>query len=216
VSSHEEASPLVMANLKDTLSGMVKAIFGDVEMKWVESYFPFTDPSLELEILFNGKWLEVLGCGVVRETILENGGITAHTGWAFGLGLERLAMILFDVPDIRLFWSLDPRFSDQFLGRATATATASAARTRGGKTFRACIALPERTRGVTRLAGFLSIADTGAASRRVRQQREADSQVQAVLQVSVVLQRRGLLAPRRPPQQRRVRGPARPGAPSAQ
>mmetsp|Transcript_66305 Transcript_66305/g.158419 ORF Transcript_66305/g.158419 Transcript_66305/m.158419 type:complete len:370 (+) Transcript_66305:26-1135(+) len=116
VTSHEEAAPLVMANLKETLSAMVKGVFGDVEMKWEESYFPFTEPSLELEILFNGKWLEVLGCGVMRQKILQNGGLSAHTGWAFGLGLERLAMILFQVPDIRLFWSKDPRFSDQFKG----------------------------------------------------------------------------------------------------
>ena len=66
VASHEEAVPIVMEDLKGTLAGMVKSIFGDVEMKWVESTFPFTDPSLELEILFQGKWLEVLGCGVMR------------------------------------------------------------------------------------------------------------------------------------------------------
>ena len=116
VASHEEAVPIVMEDLKGTLAGMVKSIFGDVEMKWVESTFPFTDPSLELEILFQGKWLEVLGCGVMRSKILQNGGLFEHTGWAFGLGLERLAMILFQVPDIRLFWTEDERFTAQFVG----------------------------------------------------------------------------------------------------
>lgn len=116
VSSHEEAVPLVLADLRKTLQGMVTSIFGEVELKWVESTFPFTEPSLELEILFQGKWLEVLGCGVMRRKILENGNLYEHTGWAFGLGLERLAMILFQVPDIRLFWTVDERFTSQFKG----------------------------------------------------------------------------------------------------
>jgi len=116
VTSHEEAIPIVLEDLRKTLAGMVASIFGDVEMKWVESTFPFTEPSLELEILFQGKWLEVLGCGVMRSKILENGGLFEHTGWAFGLGLERLAMILFQVPDIRLFWTEDERFTSQFVG----------------------------------------------------------------------------------------------------
>jgi phenylalanyl-tRNA synthetase alpha chain len=116
VASHEEAIPIVLEDLKTTLSGMVASIFGDVEMKWVESTFPFTEPSLELEILFQGKWLEVLGCGVMRSKILQNGSLFEHTGWAFGLGLERLAMILFQVPDIRLFWTEDERFTSQFVG----------------------------------------------------------------------------------------------------
>jgi len=114
VTCHEEAVQQVMTDLKTTLTGMVAAIFGKVQMRWVESYFPFTDPSLELEIFFNNEWLEVLGCGVMRQKILQNGGLNQHTGWAFGLGLERLAMVLFDVPDIRLFWSNDERFTSQF------------------------------------------------------------------------------------------------------
>lgn len=61
-----------------------------------------------------GKWLEVLGCGVIQDEVMDNAGRTGEIGWAFGLGLERLAMVLFSIPDIRLFWSDDPRFSSQF------------------------------------------------------------------------------------------------------
>lgn len=95
----------------------------------MDTYFPFTTPSYELEILFNGEWLEVLGCGVVHPEILKKCGVKDKIGWAFGLGLERLgmyisfycwflffvAMVLFDIPDIRLFWSQDERFRKQFI-----------------------------------------------------------------------------------------------------
>ncbi|ETV96222.1 phenylalanine-tRNA ligase [Aphanomyces invadans] len=105
---------LVQEHLKTTLEGMVESIFGKVEMRWVDAYFPFTDPSLELEIYFEGEWLEVLGCGVLQRQIAEHGGVVDEVGWAFGLGLERLAMVLFDIPDIRLFWTTDARFLSQF------------------------------------------------------------------------------------------------------
>jgi phenylalanyl-tRNA synthetase alpha chain len=119
VKGHDEAVSLVLEDLKNTLKGMVQAVFGEVQMRWVDSTFPFTEPSLELEIWFNNAWLEVLGCGVMRQRILQNGGLSEHTGWAFGLGLERLAMVLFDVPDIRLFWTSDDRFLRQFHGAAS-------------------------------------------------------------------------------------------------
>jgi len=77
-------------------------------------YFPFTDPSFEFEVRYNGNWLEILGCGVMQPQILKNCGFEGKTAWAFGLGLERLAMILFDIPDIRYFWSEDRKFLDQF------------------------------------------------------------------------------------------------------
>jgi phenylalanyl-tRNA synthetase alpha chain len=76
-------------------------------MKWIDEYFPFTDPSLELEIFFNDDWVEVLGSGVILDGVMLNANrnIEKEVGWAFGLGLERWAMKLFEISDIRLFWS---------------------------------------------------------------------------------------------------------------
>ena len=85
-----------------------------LRVRWVEAYFPFTSPSWELEVFWNGDWLELLGCGIVKQNLLISAGVPDQIGWAFGLGLERVAMLLFGIPDIRLFWSEDPRFSDQF------------------------------------------------------------------------------------------------------
>jgi len=65
-------------------------------------------------VFWQGDWLELLGCGVVKQEVLMNAGVPDKLGWAFGLGLERLAMVLFGIPDIRLFWSSDPRFLTQF------------------------------------------------------------------------------------------------------
>lgn len=112
--SDEEFTAFCETELKGELESLARHLFGDVEMRWVDAYFPFTDPSLELEIFFNGDWLEVLGCGVVQQSILDANGRQGTKAWAFGLGLERLAMILFDIPDIRLFWSEDKRFLSQF------------------------------------------------------------------------------------------------------
>ncbi|KAH7432484.1 hypothetical protein KP509_07G024500 [Ceratopteris richardii] len=109
-----DGTSFALQDLKETLEGLAKRLFGDVETRWVDTYFPFTNPSLELEIFFQGDWLEVLGCGVTEPAILENNGRAGTVAWAFGLGLERLAMVLFDIPDIRLFWSSDPRFTSQF------------------------------------------------------------------------------------------------------
>jgi phenylalanyl-tRNA synthetase alpha chain len=92
-------------------------------MRWVDAYFPFTEPSLELEIFFNNNWLEVLGCGVLRDRVVEKSGKDSNQikGWAFGIGLERLAMKLFNIPDIRLFWSNDDRFLKQFKDESIVT-----------------------------------------------------------------------------------------------
>ena len=113
--SPDEPLPVVVDDLKDGLDGMVRDLFGDVEIRWGTDYFPFTDPSFELEINFEGKWLEVLGCGILQPRVLSMAGRNEdEIGWAFGLGLERLAMVLFSIPDIRLFWTDDDRFRNQF------------------------------------------------------------------------------------------------------
>lgn len=111
--SDEEQVTFIENDLKQNLEGMAHELFGNVEMRWVDEYFPFTNPSFELEISFEGEWMEVLGCGVIRQEIIENSGRKGK-GWAFGLGLERLAMVLFGIPDIRLFWTQDERFHSQF------------------------------------------------------------------------------------------------------
>jgi len=109
-----EGCQLVAADLKKTLEGLCDALFGEVEKRWIDEYFPFTEPSFELEIFYNGDWMEVLGCGVIHSGVLEKCGKSDRHGWAFGLGLERLAMVLFSIPDIRLFWTSDKRFTNQF------------------------------------------------------------------------------------------------------
>ncbi len=113
--------------MKDYMIGMVEKVFGRFgkaqeqpvpKTRFVESYFPFTTPSWELEIDWNGEWLEVAGCGLVHPEVIKRAGngksVMELGGWAFGVGLERLAMLVFGIPDIRLFWSEDERFVNQF------------------------------------------------------------------------------------------------------
>ncbi|KAK0450869.1 hypothetical protein EV421DRAFT_1703476 [Armillaria borealis] len=116
-------SELVAKNLKLSLNSMILHLFGGVggatkenplRVRWIETYFPFTSPSFEVEVFFGGKWLEILGCGVVRQATLDTANVPHKIGWAFGLGLERIAMVLYSIPDIRLFWSTDTRFLSQF------------------------------------------------------------------------------------------------------
>ena len=131
-----EEAEAVAAHLKRSLEDVVAEIFAQarqaarsarigeqatvveeeppLKMRWVEAYFPFTSPSWELEVFWQGDWLEVLGSGVVKQELLIQAGVPQRIGWAFGLGLERIAMLLFGIPDIRLFWSADLRFLDQF------------------------------------------------------------------------------------------------------
>ncbi|CCE65720.1 hypothetical protein TPHA_0M01450 [Tetrapisispora phaffii CBS 4417] len=88
----------------------------ELKVRWIKAYFPWTAPSWEIEVWWQGEWLEICGCGLVRQDVLIKSGYAKDStiGWAFGLGLDRIAMLLFEVPDIRLFWSLDSRFHDQF------------------------------------------------------------------------------------------------------
>ena len=110
-----EAVKLMEVSLKDTVVKLVKDLFGNgTEYRWNPCYFPFTHPSYELEIKFNGEWMEMLGSGIMRQDILVKGGAQDKIGWALGLGLDRLAMLLFGIPDIRLLWSKDERFTSQF------------------------------------------------------------------------------------------------------
>lgn len=110
-----DAAKILEVDLKNCLSGLAQHLFGEkIEYRWVDCYFPFTHPSWELEVFYKGDWLEVLGCGVMEQEILVKAGVEDKVGWAFGLGLERLAMVLYSIPDIRLFWSRDTGFLSQF------------------------------------------------------------------------------------------------------
>lgn len=110
-----EAVKLLEHSLKTCLQGLAQQLLGPgTEIRWVPTYFPFTHPSWELEAKFQGEWLELLGCGIMEQEILFNAGVEHKVGWAFGIGLERLAMALYSIPDIRVFWSTDPAFLVQF------------------------------------------------------------------------------------------------------
>lgn len=107
---------ITQPDLEDALGNIAKAVFGpSVNYRLNPDTFPYTDPSLEMEVEIGGKWVEVVGCGVVKGSVLEKLGVDSknYTGWAFGFGLERLAIASMDLPDIRLFWSNDPRVKKQ-------------------------------------------------------------------------------------------------------
>ena len=110
------------ADLKGTLAEFVRAYFErDFEMRFRPSYFPFTEPSAEVDIAWqqpdgSTRWLEVLGCGMVHPNVLRACGIDPerYTGFAFGMGVERLAMLRYGVNDLRAFFDNDIRFLKQF------------------------------------------------------------------------------------------------------
>ena len=106
------------ANLKAVLHQFVETFFErDAELRFRASYFPFTEPSAEVDVLWSeDKWLEILGCGMVHPNVLENTGIDSRefTGYAFGMGVERLAMLRYGVTDLRTFFDNDLRFLRQF------------------------------------------------------------------------------------------------------
>lgn len=102
--------------LEEALGAIATAVFGsDVKYRLNKDTFPYTDPSLEMEVEIKGKWVEVVGCGVVKGSVLQKLGVDPanYTGWAFGFGLERLAIASMNLPDIRLLWSDDPRVTRQ-------------------------------------------------------------------------------------------------------
>ena len=106
------------ANLKDLINKIISEIFGnDIKVRFRPSYFPFTEPSAEVDILSDdGNWLEVLGCGIVNPIVINNCKIdsTKYSGLAFGLGIERIAMLKFGVKDIRDFYKSNLDFLQQF------------------------------------------------------------------------------------------------------
>ena len=106
------------ANLKAALHQFVENFFErKAELRFRPSYFPFTEPSAEVDIRWEeGKWLEILGCGMVHPNVLEIAGVDSekYTGYAFGIGVERLAMLRYGVTDLRTFFENDLRFLQQF------------------------------------------------------------------------------------------------------
>ena len=109
---------VTFANLKSLIHQILHELFGkDVEIRFRPSYFPFTEPSAEVDILSDsGKWLEILGCGIVNPIVLENCNIdiNRYSGLAFGLGIERIAMLKYGVNDIREFYKSNLDFLGQF------------------------------------------------------------------------------------------------------
>ena len=106
------------SNLKYLIFKIIHALFDEeTEIRFRPSYFPFTEPSAEVDILSNeGKWLEILGCGIVNPIVLENCNIDSskYSGFAFGLGIERIAMLKYGVNDIREFYKSNLDFLNQF------------------------------------------------------------------------------------------------------
>jgi phenylalanyl-tRNA synthetase alpha chain len=101
-------------DLREVLTQIVKGLFGpDVKYRFLDDTFPYTDPSLQVEVEVDGQWVEILGGGMPRKDVLKNFGIEGYNGWAFGFGLERLAIISMTLPDIRLLWSTDDRVTKQ-------------------------------------------------------------------------------------------------------
>ncbi len=118
---------VTLANLKGTLSRFFKELFGgsNVEIRFRPSFFPFTEPSVEVDMRVVGesapeklrdKWIEMMGAGMVHPNVLKNAGVdpSKNIGFAFGMGLDRLAMLRWGIDDIRLMHSADLRFVNQF------------------------------------------------------------------------------------------------------
>lgn len=107
---------LTFTDLKGTIKEFIREMFGDLPIRFRTSYFPFTEPSAEVDVQWQGKWLEVLGCGMVDPNVLKSVGYDPeiYTGFAAGFGVERFAMVLHQIDDIRRFYNSDLRFLRQF------------------------------------------------------------------------------------------------------
>lgn len=110
----DDKKTITPEDLKNALSEIARSIFGkDVKFRFYDHNFPYTDPSFEMEAEINGQWIEMLGSGMARKSVLANFGLNGYHGWAFGFGLERLAIASMSLPDIRLLWSNDQRVTKQ-------------------------------------------------------------------------------------------------------
>lgn len=107
---------LTFTDLKGTIKVFIEQMFGEVPIRFRASYFPFTEPSAEVDVQWKGRWLEVLGCGMVDPNVLKNVGYDpeVYTGFAAGFGVERFAMVLHQIDDIRRLYASDLRFLRQF------------------------------------------------------------------------------------------------------
>ncbi len=102
--------------LKRVLSEVVETVFGkETQYRFLDDEFPYTDPSTQIEVMVNGEWVEILGAGMVKPSVLKKMGIEGYNGWAFGFGIERLAILSMELPDIRLLWSADERVKKQLV-----------------------------------------------------------------------------------------------------
>ena len=104
------------SHLRGTVLTFLKTFFGELPIRFRASYFPFTEPSAEVDVQWKGKWLEVMGCGMVDPMVLNRMGIDSEkwTGFAAGLGVERFCMVRHQIDDIRRFYTNDLRFLKQF------------------------------------------------------------------------------------------------------
>ncbi|MEM9534150.1 MAG: phenylalanine--tRNA ligase subunit alpha [Cyanobacteria bacterium P01_A01_bin.3] len=107
---------LTFADLKGTLNAFITQLLGERETRFRPSYFPFTEPSAEMDVKFGDRWLEIFGCGMVDPNVFKAVGYDPEqvTGFAAGFGVERLAMVLHEIDDIRNFYNSDLRFLKQF------------------------------------------------------------------------------------------------------
>ena len=107
---------LTFSDLKGTLNTFITRLLGKRETRFRPSYFPFTEPSAEMDVRFGSKWLEIFGCGMVDPNVFQAVGYDPerYTGFAAGIGIERMAMLLHGIQDIRLFYTSDLRFLSQF------------------------------------------------------------------------------------------------------
>ncbi|NJM96815.1 MAG: phenylalanine--tRNA ligase subunit alpha [Phormidesmis sp. RL_2_1] len=107
---------ITFTDLRGTVQLFLEALFGDIEVRFRPSYFPFTEPSAEVDVRWQGQWLEVMGCGMIDPNVLKAVGADPeiYSGFAAGLGVERLAMVQSEIDDIRRLYSSDLRFLKQF------------------------------------------------------------------------------------------------------